>query len=155
LDGKIGVQDPSSVLHRPMLLNRRTDRRSRARHFLPLHLRLSLEPAPRPSPRPTMKPDDNVCLCFHVSRRKVEQFIRVEKPRRASQLAECYGAGTGCGWCRPYLRRLLEASRRPSPAGERDTLDGVDPQRYASDRSAYRARGAANGPDVLPGSEEA
>lgn len=55
-----------------------------------------------------MNPDDPVCLCFHVTRRKVINFIRVEKPRRPSQLSECFGAGTGCGWCRPYLERLLE-----------------------------------------------
>jgi hypothetical protein len=24
-------------------------------------------------------------------------------------LAECYGAGTGCGWCRPFLKRLFDA----------------------------------------------
>ncbi len=57
-----------------------------------------------------MSPDDPVCLCFHVTRRKVTNFIRVEKPRRASQLSECFGAGTGCGWCRPYLERILNAA---------------------------------------------
>ncbi|MEM1304667.1 MAG: (2Fe-2S)-binding protein [Planctomycetota bacterium] len=58
-----------------------------------------------------MKPDDELCLCFHVTRRKVENFIRVERPRAAAQLADCFGAGTGCGWCRPYLRRLFEAAK--------------------------------------------
>lgn len=54
-----------------------------------------------------MNPDDPVCLCFHVTRRKVINYIRVEKPKRPSQLSECFGAGTGCGWCRDYLARLL------------------------------------------------
>ena len=55
-----------------------------------------------------MKDDDEICLCFHVTKRKVVQYIRVERPKIASQLSNCYGAGTGCGWCRPFLRRLLE-----------------------------------------------
>ena len=60
--------------------------------------------------------DDELCLCFHVTKRKVVNFIRVEKPRRAGQLSECFGAGTGCGWCRPYLKRLFEAAGRPAEA---------------------------------------
>ena len=44
-------------------------------------------------------------MCFHVTKRKVANHIRIAKPRRASQLSECFGAGTGCGWCRPYLQR--------------------------------------------------
>src|SRR5882724_9118208 len=55
-----------------------------------------------------MLPDDELCLCFHVSQRKVVNFIRVEKPKRPAQLSECFGAGTGCGWCRPFLERLFE-----------------------------------------------
>ncbi|MGB1707122.1 MAG: (2Fe-2S)-binding protein, partial [Rubripirellula sp.] len=48
-----------------------------------------------------MKDDDELCLCFHVTKRKVKQFIRVHQPTVPSQLSDCYGAGTGCGWCRP------------------------------------------------------
>ncbi len=58
-----------------------------------------------------MDRDDELCLCFHVTRRKVENFIRVEKPQRPGQLSECFGAGTGCGWCGPFLQRLLEQAR--------------------------------------------
>ncbi|TWT47361.1 (2Fe-2S)-binding protein [Botrimarina hoheduenensis] len=63
-----------------------------------------------------MKPDEELCLCFHVTRRKVENFLRVEKPQAPAQLAECFGAGTGCGWCRPLLRKLFEAARARSEA---------------------------------------
>jgi NAD(P)H-nitrite reductase large subunit len=63
-----------------------------------------------------MDQDEELCLCFHVTRRKVENFIRLEKPRRLGQLAECYGAGTGCGWCRPFLKRLFEAARTQAAA---------------------------------------
>ena len=55
-----------------------------------------------------MQSDDELCLCFHITKRKVTNYIRVEKPRRASQISECFGAGTGCGWCRPFLQRLFE-----------------------------------------------
>ena len=78
-----------------------------------------------------MNDDDELCLCFHVSRRKVVQFIRARRPVVASQLAECYGAGTGCGWCRPFLERLL---RDADP----DQVDLPDPATYASDRQTYR-----------------
>ena len=43
--------------------------------------------------------DAKVCYCFHVSRRKLINFIRITRPRVPSQLAECGGAGSGCGWC--------------------------------------------------------
>ena len=59
-----------------------------------------------------MKLDDELCLCFHVTKRKVVTFIRLEKPARASQLSECYGAGTGCGWCRPFLRDCSSRRRQ-------------------------------------------
>ena len=78
-----------------------------------------------------MDDDDELCLCFHVTRRKVIQFIRVRRPKLASQLSECYGAGTGCGWCRPFLRRLLEQA-------DPDSVDLPSAESYAADRSEYR-----------------
>jgi bacterioferritin-associated ferredoxin len=55
-----------------------------------------------------MELDDELCLCFHVTKRKVVNYLRVEKPRRVGELSHCFGAGTGCGWCRPYLQRLFQ-----------------------------------------------
>ena len=78
-----------------------------------------------------MDDDDELCLCFHVTRRKVVQFIRVNKPTLPSQLSECYGAGTGCGWCRPFLKKLLEQS-------DPDAVELPDPTSYAVNRSEYR-----------------
>lgn len=78
-----------------------------------------------------MNEDDELCLCFHVTRRKVTQFIRVHRPKKTSQLSECYGAGTGCGWCRPFLKRLMD-EEQPESA----TLP--DPQSYAANRRVYR-----------------
>ena len=78
-----------------------------------------------------MDDDDELCLCFHVTKRKVIQFIRVNRPKVASQLSECYGAGTGCGWCRPFLKRLMEESNPETTAlPDRDT--------YAANRQEYR-----------------
>ena len=75
--------------------------------------------------------DQELCLCFHVTRRKVMQFIRVNRPKYASQISECYGAGTGCGWGRPFLRKLLEEAN-PEEA------EIPDSETYASQRAAYR-----------------
>ena len=54
--------------------------------------------------------DAEVCYCFHVSRRKLENFVRRTKPQVPSRLSECGGAGTGCGWCIPFLKRLFRAT---------------------------------------------
>ncbi|GIW97693.1 MAG: hypothetical protein KatS3mg111_1026 [Pirellulaceae bacterium] len=62
-----------------------------------------------------MNIDDDLCLCFHVSWRKVLNYIRVHKVRVPSRLAECHGAGTGCGWCRRAMVRLVEAVERAEP----------------------------------------
>lgn len=92
-----------------------------------------------------MKPDEPLCLCFHVTRRKVESFLRVERVRTPSQLAECGGAGTGCGWCRPYLTRMWEASRK---GGEAELPAA---ERYAAGRGEYvRGRGGTPPPGEAP-----
>ncbi len=86
--------------------------------------------------------DDELCLCFHVTARKVIQYIRVEKPTRPAQLAECYGAGTGCGWCRPYLERLLEQAR----AGASGCGELPEPRDYARQRTQYVRAGHGTPP---------
>jgi bacterioferritin-associated ferredoxin len=90
-----------------------------------------------------MQPDDDLCLCFHVTRRKVENYLRVEQPASPSQLAECYGAGTGCGWCRPFLRRLFDAHRAKSEAGD-NTLPDSD--EYRAGRTKHVNDGAGTPP---------
>mgnify|MGYP002624822746 FL=1 len=77
--------------------------------------------------------DDELCLCFHVTKRKVVNWLRIEKPRRESQLSECYGAGTGCGWCRPYLKKLFEQAA----AGGAVDADLPTKEDYARQRSKY------------------
>lgn len=93
-----------------------------------------------------MLDDEEVCLCFHVTRRKLVNYLRVEQPARASQLSECGGAGTGCGWCRSYLERLFAIQRG------RVMADGPEPgaDDYARNRAAYIRAGHGTPP---PGSE--
>lgn len=80
-----------------------------------------------------MDDDDKICLCFHVTKRKVIQYIRVNQPTVASQLTDCYGAGSGCGWCRPFLKQLVEQANPES-------VDLPDPKSYATERADYRKR---------------
>lgn len=85
---------------------------------------------PRPSTR--VQPDDTICYCFHVSKRKVLNFLRIHRPRVASQISECGSAGTGCGWCVPYLKRYFEESQ-----SQRTADDSLTPAEYARQRAAY------------------
>lgn len=89
-----------------------------------------------------MQLDDEVCLCFHVTKRKLLSFLRVEKPRRPAQMSECFGAGTGCGWCRRYLERLFEATRSTTPTTETD----LDAAAYSQARAAYIRAGGGTPP---------
>ena len=86
--------------------------------------------------------DDELCMCFHVTKRKVTNHIRIAKPRRASQLSECFGAGTGCGWCRPFLQRLFEQAAEQGLV-EADTPDSAD---YARLRAQYIRDGGGTPP---------
>src|SRR4051794_39272727 len=55
-----------------------------------------------------MNQDATICYCFHVTRRKLASFLRIERPRVPSQLSQCGGAGTGCGWCISFLEEMFE-----------------------------------------------
>ncbi len=89
-----------------------------------------------------MKPDDLVCLCFRVTLRKVQQFLAARKPAKASQLSECYGAGTGCGWCRRYLQQLHAQSMAPqdTPHSDKPPAELPDAETYAAGRAVYRTQ---------------
>ncbi|MHC5004861.1 MAG: (2Fe-2S)-binding protein [Planctomycetota bacterium] len=78
--------------------------------------------------------DDNVCLCYRVSLRKLVNYMNRERPSVASQLSECLNAGTGCQWCVPFLRRLHGQWQR----GETPQLE-VSPEEYARRRQDYRS----------------
>jgi NAD(P)H-nitrite reductase large subunit len=89
--------------------------------------------------------DDELCLCFHVTKRKVINFIRVTRPQRVGQLSECFGAGTGCGWCRAYMRRLFEQHQRDAAAVEADPPDPTA-EEYARGRTGYVKSGQGTPP---------
>jgi len=80
-----------------------------------------------------MKPTDHVCLCYRVELGKVCKYLKREDPQVASLISECLDAGTGCGWCVPYLKEL----HRKHKAGDELTIDGA-PAEYASGRQAFK-----------------
>src|SRR5262245_61205203 len=94
--------------------------------------------------RIAMHLDDELCLCFHVTKRKVLNFLQVERPRRASQMSECFGAGTGCGWCRPYLKKLFEAAHQNRQSAAEVELP--EPKDYAAGRTTYVQAGHGTPP---------
>ena len=79
-------------------------------------------------------PPENLCVCFHVPLRKVVKFVRLEKPKVASQLSNCHGAGTGCGWCIPFLEKVFDAMERGDDPEETLELNHRD---YLARRQAY------------------
>jgi bacterioferritin-associated ferredoxin len=89
-----------------------------------------------------MKPDDELCLCFHITWRKVVNYIRVHNVTRPSQLHECGGAGTGCGWCRKQLTKLTAEIQQYPPTSDtiEEWLDDRSPNKelYAEGRHKYR-----------------
>jgi bacterioferritin-associated ferredoxin len=89
-----------------------------------------------------MKPDDELCLCFHVSWRKVINYIRIHRVKVPSQLNECGGAGTGCGWCRKQLEKLTTQVNETPPDAEsiEAWLEDRSPDKaiYAAGREKYR-----------------
>jgi NAD(P)H-nitrite reductase large subunit len=91
--------------------------------------------------------DDTICYCFHVSKRKIVNFIRVHRLRRASQISECGGAGTGCGWCVPFLKRYFDEA----VSGNVTEPDRLTPDEYARRRAKYiRAGGGTPAPGAIP-----
>jgi NAD(P)H-nitrite reductase large subunit len=86
--------------------------------------------------------DAKVCLCFHITRRKLLNFLRVERPRVASQLSQCGGAGTGCGWCVPYLKQLFEQAA----GGTATEPEQLTPEEYERRRAAYVRAGNGTPP---------
>ncbi|MCA9266816.1 MAG: (2Fe-2S)-binding protein [Planctomycetales bacterium] len=89
-----------------------------------------------------MELDDDLCLCFHVTKRKVVNYLRVERPRRVGELAHCFGAGTGCGWCRPFLQKLFDQA----VAGGEIEADLPTSEDYARLRAGYIQAGKGTPP---------
>jgi bacterioferritin-associated ferredoxin len=86
--------------------------------------------------------DAKVCYCFHVSRRKLINFVRQHRPKVPSQLSQCGGAGTGCGWCIPFLKQIFH---QETGGGETE-LERLTPEEYAQGRAAYVRAGKGTPP---------
>jgi len=87
--------------------------------------------------------DDELCLCFHVSRRKIVNYLKRVRPLVPSQITECGGAGTGCGWCIPFLKQLHKQGIA--------ALEGLDAAEYAQRRGHYlRITGQQPPPGATP-----
>lgn len=86
--------------------------------------------------------DDELCYCFHLTQRKLVNFVRQRRPKVASQLSECGGAGTGCGWCIPYLQDLF----RQAVAGGETAAEKLSPAEYERRRAAYIRAGQGTPP---------
>jgi len=101
-----------------------------------------------------MQPDDDLCLCFHVTWRKVINYIRIHRVHVPSRLSECGGAGTGCGWCRIFMEQLVQRISQSQPIANQD-LDAwlieqmPAAQAYAKRRAHYIARGKVRSSEDL------
>ncbi len=89
-----------------------------------------------------MNLDQKVCLCFHVTRRKLVNFLRVVKPTVPSQMSECGSAGSGCGWCIPFLKQLFEQAK----SGKEAELDLPTAEEYEQKRAGYIREGKGTPP---------
>jgi bacterioferritin-associated ferredoxin len=86
--------------------------------------------------------DAKVCYCFHVTRRKLVNFTRINRPHVPSQLSECGGAGTGCGWCIPFLKQIHQQTM----SGTECELEKLTPEEYERMRAAYIRAGKGKPP---------
>jgi bacterioferritin-associated ferredoxin len=103
-----------------------------------------------------MNLDDKVCYCFHVTRRKLLNWTRHNAPKVPSQLSMCGGAGTGCGWCIPFLKQIHRqvmgdgGSCASCQATPDDAIDALTAEEYAALRADYVKAGKGTPP---PGAE--
>ncbi len=88
-----------------------------------------------------MNLDDKVCYCYHVSLRKLVSFARRAPLEHASQLSDCLGAGTGCGWCIPVLKKIHEQIKSDGNADRSVKPLPQTAREYADARKAYLQSG--------------
>jgi bacterioferritin-associated ferredoxin len=81
---------------------------------------------------PVNDPDRKICYCYTVTCRKLVNFARRTRPARASQMSDCLGAGTGCGWCIPFLMTIHEAVK-----AQTEPEIALSPEDYEALRKTY------------------
>lgn len=86
-----------------------------------------------------MNLDDQICYCYHVSFRKLVNFAKRERPQRASQMSNCLGAGTGCGWCIPILKKIHASALIDGTEGQETAACGLPEtaEEYSGARGEY------------------
>jgi hypothetical protein len=57
-------------------------------------------------------------------------------------MSDCFGAGTGCGWCRSHLEKMFAARR----SGADSVVGEATSQEYARGRSNYVRAGKGTPP---------
>jgi bacterioferritin-associated ferredoxin len=80
--------------------------------------------------------DVSLCLCCRVTKRTLVNFVRRELPKVPSQMSQCGGAGTGCGWCVPFLVKLFHQHADELPTATE----------YAAARAEYIRAGRGTPP---------
>ena len=80
-----------------------------------------------------MNLNEELCICFHVPAHKVAKYIRLNDPPVASFCSDCYGAGTGCGWCIPFIEKMFEQIK----AGETEPDLKLSGREYRERRKEY------------------
>lgn len=91
--------------------------------------------------------DSDVCVCFHVSARKLYHYARRERPAHFSQMTECLGAGTGCQSCVPLLRTIAAMSSSVDPPA---LVSALTAQLAARDAARARRTNQSPPPDAPP-----
>ena len=91
-----------------------------------------------------MNDDDHVCLCFRVSKRKIVNYCKREKPARVSLISQCLSAGTGCGWCIPFIHKIYDQIQ----ASHENPELPISPEEYANQRAQYRTSKTRDVDDV-------
>lgn len=81
-----------------------------------------------------MRDDEHVCLCFGVSKRKIVNYNRRERPAVVSRIYQALPAGTGWQWRVPFVKSL----HRQVKAGKADPDLPFTPAAYAKQESAWR-----------------
>ena len=65
-----------------------------------------------------MQLDGTICYCSIRKRKILNSSASISRVH--DQISEYGGAGTGCGWCVPYLKRYFEGGPVSRPIGTTD-----------------------------------
>lgn len=58
------------------------------------------------------------CICYPHSFAEIKRLAGESGWTTVPEITETLGCGSGCGLCRPYLRKMLETGRTSFAVGE-------------------------------------